>query len=263
MRAKLAQLTGIRRLSLYISAWIVQGHGPSAYYVHSLSGISYEEAPDGARLGDAYLDWHTPHDALRLKVGKFGVDENFDQNRAAAILVDSNYTYRNIMANNLPGGGPAYSYEGPGIMLAVQAMRQLRLRAGLFSGDPLGKPVEGPPPQIRDPNGLIFPANTGALVIGEADYAYRLSAVGSGKLLAGALYDTLSRPDLLYSIAGESLAKPSSGPARSDQGDDVIYAGDTQTLWKNTKGTRLRAFAQVAYAPPQPKHYHFRCSRRL
>jgi porin len=67
------------------------------------------------------------------------------------VLVNSNFTYRNIMANNLPGGGPAYSYEGPGVMIAFQATRQLRLRGGLFSGDPLGQPLEGPAPPLAIP----------------------------------------------------------------------------------------------------------------
>ncbi|MCF3948674.1 hypothetical protein L2A60_18615 [Acidiphilium iwatense] len=101
--------------------------------------------------GYTYLSWRAPHDTIYIKIGKFGIDENFDQNPAAAVLVNSNFTYRNIMANNLPGGGPAYSYEGPGMMAAVQATRRLRLRGGLFSGDPLGQPLEGPTPPPPPP----------------------------------------------------------------------------------------------------------------
>lgn len=253
-RVHLGRYTGIDGLSAYVSAWIVQGHGPTAYYVHSLSGLSYEEATDGARLGDAYLSWRAPHDVIHIKIGKFGIDENFDQNLAASVLVNSNFTYRNIMANNLPGGGPAYSYEGPGMMIAFQATRQLRLRGGLFSGDPLGQPLEGPAPPARDSNGLIFPLNTGALMIGEADYAYHLPGLGEGEVLAGGLYDTLSRPDLLYSVTGHSLAFNAIGlnvgTPRPDHGDYVIYAGDTQTLWHGRGSRRLRVFSRVAYAPP-------------
>lgn len=253
-RVRLGRYTGIQGLSAYVSAWIVQGHGPTAYYVHSLSGLSYEEAPDGARLADAYLSWRAPHDAIHIKIGKFGIDENFDQNPAALTLVNSNFTYRNIMANNLPGGGPAYSYEGPGVMVAAQATRQLRLRGGLFSGDPLGQPLEGPAPPARDSNGLIFPLNTGALMIGEADYAYRLPGLGKGNALAGGLYDTLGRPDLLYSVTGQSLAFNAighdAGIPRSDHGGYTIYAGDTQTLWHGQGIRRLRVFSRIAYAPP-------------
>jgi porin len=253
-RVGLARYTDIPGLSAYLSAWVVQGHGPTAYYVHSLSGLSYEEAPDGARLGDAYLSWRSSGDTIHIKLGKFGIDENFDQNPAASVLVNSNFTYRNIMANNLPGGGPAYSYEGPGAMVAVQVTRQLRLRGGLFSGDPLGQPLEGPPPPARDSNGLIFPLDTGALMIGEADYAYRLPGFGKGKVLAGGLYDTLSRPDLLYSVTGQSLALnaigTNAGSPRADHGDYVIYAGDTQTLWHGRGSRRLRVFSRIAYAPP-------------
>ncbi len=247
-RIHLGRYVDVPGLSAYISAWVPQGHGPTAYYVHSLSGLSYEEAPDGARLADAYLTWHAPHDTVHVKIGKFGIDENFDQNPAANVLVNSNFTYRNIMANNLPGGGPAYSYEGPGIMVAVQTTRDLRLRGGLFSGDPLGQPLEGPPPQVRDSNGLIFPLNTGALVIGEADYTYRVAGLGPGTFLVGALYDTLSRPDLFYNEAGESLAF--GGLPRQDRGDYVLYAGDTQTVWRGAARRRLRMFTRIAYAPP-------------
>lgn len=253
-RVRLGRYTGIRGLSAYVSAWVVQGHGPTAYYVHSLSGLSYEEATDGARLADAYLSWRAPHNTIHIKLGKFGIDENFDQNPAASVLVNSNFTYRDVMANNLPGGGPAYSYEGPGVMLAVQPTRRLRLRGGLFSGDPLGQPLEGPPPPARDSNGLIFPLDTGALMIGEADYAYRVPGFGKGMVLAGGLYDTLSRPDLLYSLTGQSLALNAigldPGSPRPDHGDYVVYAGDTQTLWHGRGPRRLRLFARIAYAPP-------------
>ena len=253
-RARLGRYTGIRGLSGYISAWVVQGHGPSTYYVHSLSGLSYEKAQLGARLADAYLSWKGPHDAVHLKIGKFGIDENFDQNPAASVLVNSNFTYRDIMADNLPGGGPAYSYEGPGVMLAVQATHNIRLRGGLFSGDPLGQPIDGPPPPARDSNGLIFPLNTGALLIGEAGYTYYLPSAGKGALLLGGLYDTLSRPDLLYSVTGKSLALSAigqnPGSPRQDHGDYVIYARDTQTIWQGVSGRRLRAFSRIATAPP-------------
>ncbi|MCW8308626.1 carbohydrate porin [Acidiphilium sp. PA] len=249
-RVDIGQYTGIRGLAAYVSAWVVQGHGPTAFNVHSLSGLAYVEAPDGARLADAYLTWHAPHDAIHLKVGKFGIDENFDQNPAAATLLNSNFTYRDIMANNLPGGGPAYSYEGPGAMLGVQATKLLRLRISLFSGDPLGRPLEGPPPPARDAGGLAFPLDTGALFIAEADDAYQMPGLGNGTLRVGGLYDTLSRLDLLFSVTGQSLAAPSPGPARPDRGEYVIYAGDTQTLWHGLEKRRLRGFARFAYAPP-------------
>lgn len=249
-RADLARYTGISGLTAYVSAWVAQGHGPTAYTVHSLSGLAYVEAPDGARLADAYLSWRAPHDAIHVKLGKFGIDENFDQNPAAATLLDSNFTYRDIMANNLPGGGPAYSYEGPGAMLAVQATKPLRLRIGLFGGDPLGRPLEGPPPPARDAGGFAFPLDVGALAIAEADYAYRLPDFGKGKFLIGGLYDTLARPDLLVSASGRSLARSDPAPARQDRGEYVLYAGDTQTIWHGTGKRRLRGFVRIAYAPP-------------
>lgn len=249
-RVDLGRYTGIPGLAAYVSAWVVQGHGPTAYNVHSLSGLAYVEAPDGARLADAYLTWHAPHDVIHVKVGKFGIDENFDQNPAAQTLLNSNFTYRNIMANNLPGGGPAYSYEGPGAMLAVQTTDLLRLRIGLFSGDPLGRPLEGPPPPARDAGGLAFPLDIGTLFIAEADDTYRMPGFGSGKLRVGGLYDTLSRPDLLFSVTGQSLAASSAGPGRPDRGEYVIYAGDTQTLLHGLDKRRLHGFARLTYAPP-------------
>jgi len=243
------KLLGISGLTAYVSAWVLQGQGPTASMVRSLSGISYVEAPAGARLADAYLRWDSPRQTIQAKLGKFGIDEDFDQNPAASSLLDSNYTYRDIMANNLPGGGPAFSYEGPGAMLAVRPAAWLRLRAGLFSGDPVGLPVTSPP-QNLDPNGLIFPLNAGALVIGEADFSYDLPALGPGTLLAGALWDTLQMPDLLYSASGQSLANPAAGPARMDSDEYVVYAGLTQTLWRGAEDRRLRIFARGAYAPP-------------
>lgn len=153
------------------------------------------------------------------------------------------------MANNLPGGGPAFSYEGPGAMVSVQATKLLRLRIGLFSGDPLGRPLEGPPPG-RDAGSLAFPLDVGALAIAEADYAYRLPDFGKGKFLVGGLYDTLTWPDLLVSASGRSLARSDPAPARQDRGEYVLYAGDTQTIWRDSGKRRLRGFARIAYAPP-------------
>ena len=253
-RVKLGQYTGIHGMSAYVSAWMVQGHGLTAYYVHSLSGLSYVEATDGARLADADLSCRAPHNGIDVEFGKFGNDENFNQNPASLTLLNSNFTYRNIMTDNLPSGGPAYSYEGLGVMLAVQATKRLRLRGGLFSGNLLGRPLEGPAPPARNANGLIFPLYTGALMIGEADYAYRLTSLGKGMVLAGGLYDTLSRPDLLFSVTGQNLALADAGvpvgPAQPDHGDYVLYGGDTQTLWQGSGNRRLRGFARLACAPP-------------
>ncbi len=244
-----AKLVDIPGLTAYVSAWILQGQGPTLSMVRSLSGISYIEAPAGARLADAYLRWDSPGRTVRVKLGRFGIDEDFDQNSPAAALLDSNYTYRDIMANNLPGGGPAFSYEGPGAMLAVRPAAWLQLRAGLFGGDPVGLPVTAPP-QSLDPNGLLFPLNAGALIIGEADLSYNLSVLGPGRLLAGAIYDTLPMPDLRYSASGLSLADPAAGSAREDSNEYILYAGLTQTLWRGSEGRRLRLFARGAYAPP-------------
>ncbi len=245
----LEKLLGASGLTVYLSAWILQGQGPTASMVRSFSGISFVEAPAGARLADAYLRWDSPGHAIRVKLGKFGIDEDFDQNPAASSLLDSNYTYRDIMANNLPGGGPAFSYEGPGAMIAVRPAAWLRLRAGLFSGDPVGLPVTSPP-QNMDSDGLIFPLDSGALVIGEADLSYGLPALGPGTLLVGTLYDTLPMPDLLYSASGQSLADPAAGPPRMDANEYVVYAGLTQTLWRGAEERRLKIFARGAYAPP-------------
>ena len=252
-RLDLARAAGLAGLSAYVAAYLVQGHGPSAYQVHSLSGIAFVEAPDGARLGDAYLSWRARGNRVHLKLGKFGIDENFDQNPAGATLLNSNFTYRDIMANNLPGAGPAYSYSGPGAMAAVGVTPWLRLRAGVFSGDPLGQPLLGPPPPARDGGGLAFPLDTGALVIGEAEMRYRLPRLGRGTLRLGGLYDTLSRPDRAVSASGQSLALAATGaavgPARSDRGDWVVYGGATQVLWNGARHRRLSAFLRLAGAP--------------
>ena len=252
-RLDLARAAGLAGLSAYVSAYLVQGHGPTAFQVHSLSGIAFVEAPGGARLGDAYLSWRAPGDRVHLKLGKFGIDENFDQNPAAATLLDSNFTYRDIMANNLPGGGPAYSYSGPGAMAAIGVTPWLRLRGGVFSGDPLGQPLLGPPPPARDGDGLAFPLDTGALVIGEAQMRYRLPGLGPGTLRLGGIYDTLSRPDRAVSASGQSLALAATGaavgPARSDRGDWVLYGGATQVLWNGLRHRRLTGFLRLAGAP--------------
>lgn len=206
------------------------------------------EAPDGARLGDAYFEWHAPNNKIHVKIGQFGLDENFDQNPAGATLLDGNYTYRNIMAINLPGGGPAYPFESPGAMLAVQATRKVRLRIGLFSGSPAGPPFNQLPVQARNQNGLEFPLDAGALVIAEAQRDYALPGLGKGTVLAGAIYDTLSRPDLFYGSNGRPLDEPDAGQARLDHGDALIYAGDNQTLWTGMHGRNLQGFIRFAHA---------------
>ncbi len=247
---KLPRLASLAGLSLHANAWILQGRGPTAAKIHSLSPIDFIEGPAGARLGDAYLQWRPAGNAVDIKIGQFGLDENFDQNPAAAILLDGNYTYRNIMGTDLPGGGLAYPFEAPGAMIAVQALPALRLRAGIFSGDPGGRPAGGLSVVARNPHGLGFPLNAGALLIAEAEWDYRLPGLGAGAVLAGGLYDNLSRPDLLFSASGQSLAAPNAGPPRADHGDRVFYAGLTQTLWRGADGRRLKGFARIAYAPP-------------
>ncbi|HQT37863.1 MAG TPA: carbohydrate porin [Acidocella sp.] len=247
VQVDLSKITGMSDLSFYASAFVVQGHGPTSYYVHSLSPIDLIEAPDGGRLADAFFEWHSSQNKIHIKLGQFGLDENFDQNPAGATFLDGNYTYRNIMAINLPDGGPAYPFESPGALIAVQAMEKIRLRIGLFSGSPAAPPFNQLPVQARNPNGFQFPLNSGVLVIAEVQRDYALPVLGKGTLLVGALHDTLSQPDLLFDSSGRSLAASGAGPARLDHGNAVVYVGDTQTLWQGNGGRNLQAFVRFAH----------------
>ena len=222
------KLIGIHGLRAVVSAGIPQGaYGPTSHYLYNLDDVTFTEGPLGVYLDDAFLHQTLFGGGLTFQLGQFGVDENFDQNPVGSVFLNSDFAYREIDGADMPGGGPAFPEDSLGARVRVSPSEAFSLQAAVFSGTPT---------PVTAPGGLASTFNNGAMIVGEADFDYTIGGLGSGQALVGALYNTLSFPDLQ---TGASLT-----------GNEVVYAALNQTFWQGPKGRNLSVFVRGAWAPP-------------
>ncbi len=222
------KLIGIHGLTAVVSAGVPQGpYGPTSHYLYNLNDVTFTEGPMGVYLDDAFLHQSLFADGLSIQLGQFGVDENFDQNPVGAVFLNSDFAYREIDGADMPGGGPVFPEDSLGARVRVSPSKAFSLQAAIFSGTP--RPV-------TSSGGIASTFNNGAMIVGEADLDYTIGGLGSGHALVGALYNTLTFPNL---ETGASL-----------KGNEVIYAALNQTFWQGSKDRNLAAFVRGAWAPP-------------
>jgi len=221
------KLIGIHGLIAVVSAGVPQGaYGPTGHYLYNLDDVTFTEGPLGVYLDDAFLKQALFGHKLTLQAGQFGVDENFDQNPVGSVFLNSDFAYREIDGADMPGGGPAFPDDSLGARIGVSPSKAFSLQAAIFSGTPT---------PITSPGGIASTFDNGAMIVGEADFCYAIGGLGSGQALVGALYNTLSFPNL---ETGVPLA-----------GNEVVYAALNQTFWQGSKGRNLAAFVRGAWAP--------------
>lgn len=247
--------------SFNLSVLQIHANARAADDLNNLAHVSGIAASRTTRLWELWYDQAFADGKTDVKVGQQSVDQEFLNSQNAATFMNTMMGWPMLPADDLYGGGPAYPLSSLGVRLRVQVSPAWTVLGGVFNDNPPGGPFNDDS-QTRgaEASGTRFNLNTGALWIGEVQYAPHASPAkdcGSltcglpGTYKLGGWYDTGRFPDQHYDTNGMSLADPASnGIARMHRGNYSVYAVADQMVWREVGGPRsVGVFARVMGAP--------------
>ncbi len=245
-----AQAFGWRGGSFHASVLNLHGQTLSGPYLDNLQAANGNEGRDGTRLWELWFDQSFDSGVYDLRFGEQSIDNEFLVSRYSGMFLNTMAGWPLLPSLDMYGGGPAYPLSSPGLRLRVRPIRGIALLAGVFDDNPGGGRF-AQNAQVLDPNGLQFNLNTGALWLGELQYATRIDGLpGSYKL--GVWYDSGEFPDEFLAADGLSQADPRSGGVPLlHRGNRSVYAVVDQTLWRSSArlSRRLNLFGRIMRAP--------------
>ncbi len=244
-----------------VSALQIHGRNLSADNLDNLQTASGIEANRATRLWELWYDQAFLGGKADVKVGQQSIDQEFIVSQYASLFVNTMMGWPMLPSADLYAGGPAYPLSSLGVRLRGRPSNTVTLLGGVFDDNPPGGPFTNDS-QLRDAeaSGTQFNLNTGALWIGELQYAANQSPAKScvivgcglpGTYKLGGWYDTGGFPDQRFDNTGLSLANPAStGIPRTDRGNFSLYGVVDQMVWRQPHGPRsVGVFARFMGAP--------------
>jgi porin len=246
------------------SALQIHGRNLAADNLSNLQTPSGIEAERATRLWELWYQQAFLDGQMDVKLGQQSIDQEFMVSTNSALYLNTMMGWPMVPSADLYAGGPAYPLSSLGARFRAQPTDAVTVLAGVFNDNPPGGPFADDS-QLRgaERSGTKFNLNTGALIIGEIQYAINQPAVGQmdygtgsgglpGTYKLGFWYDTAGFPDQRFDNTGLSLADPAStGIPRTDRGNFSIYGVVDQMIWQpDPQGPRsLSAFARLMGAP--------------
>lgn len=248
----LQKLAGWSGATFFASAFHIHGRGPSTVLVGHQQFTSNIEATPAIKLYNLWIEQELLSGALHIRVGQEGANDEMMLVPSAATFLNSSFGYPDLLAQNLPSGGPNYPLATPMIRAKLKVSEQLTVVGAVFNGDPAG-PGEGDP-QLRNRFGTAFRLSDPPLSFLELWYTRNDSGSQSmpGTYKLGAFYHAGHFDDPLRDTIGLSRADPlSNGVARQHQGYLAFYAIADQMIWRSpgTKDQGLSVFGLVMVGP--------------
>lgn len=249
----LGQLVGLENTALHVNAYQIHGRGLSA---NNLDGNiltpSSIEAERTIRLFDLWVERGFFDNALSVRLGQIAADDEFITSQYAGGLVNSTFGFPGLAAEALPGGGPEYPLATPGIRVKGALSNTVLLQAAIFNGNPDGTIATGDQ-EAADISGTNFALDVTPLIMGEVTYAPMaggdVAAQGTAYKF-GFWYGGGDFYDLAVDRLGRSLARPSAGVARHQDGGFGFYGIADLLLYREpgTEDHGLGAFLRLGGA---------------
>ena len=246
-----------------VSALQIHGRNLSADNLVSLQTASGVTADRSTRLWELWYQQSFAGSKADLRVGQQSLDQEFIVSQYSGLYLNTMMGWPMLPSADLYAGGPAYPLSSLGVRLQSRPTGALTLLAGVFDDNPPGGAFDDDSQRRgREAFGTRFNLSTGALLIGEVQYAIDASQDAGrscdggscglpGTWRLGAWYDSARFADQHFDAAGLSLANPAStGAALMHRGNFSIYAVVDQAVWRDPAGSRsIGIFARVMGAP--------------
>ncbi|MGC8492799.1 MAG: carbohydrate porin [Syntrophobacteraceae bacterium] len=254
----LDKMSGWKGGTFFVSALQLHGRNLSADYLHNIQSVSGIEAERATRLWELWFQQSFAGGKADVKIGQIGIDQEFIVSQCCCLYLNAMMGWPVLPAADLYAGGPAFPLSSPAVRLRVQPSDSVTVLAGVFDDNPPGGSFDDDS-QLRDAeaSGARFNMTTGALFIGEVQYAVNQPAGGCrgkstglpGTYKLGAWYDTAKFPDQRFDTSGNLLAV-TGGTPRMDRSNFSIYGIADQAMWKEDNGPRMvSAFTRLMGAP--------------
>ena len=246
------------------SALQIHGRNLSAEHLDNLQTASGIEAARTTRLWELWYQQSFLEGRFDIKGGQQSIDQEFISSQYSALFVNTMMGWPMVPSVDLYAGGPAYPLSSLGIRARGQPGGNVTLLGGVFDDNPPGGPFDDDS-QLRgaEASGAKFHLGTGALFIGEIQYALNQPTLGQmdtgersaglpGTYRLGAWFDTARFPDQRFDNIGLSLANPkSTGIPAMHSHNFSLYGVADQTIWQpDPQSPRaLSVFARLMGAP--------------
>ena len=244
-----------------VTALQIHGRNISAENLLTLQTASGIQATRATRLWEIWFQQAFLGGKLDVRIGQQSLDQEFIVSQGSSLFINTAMGWPLLPSADLYAGGPAYPLSSLGIRLRAQPASNITVLGGVFDDNPPGGPFYNDS-QVRgaEQSGTKFNTNTGALFIGEVQFALGGTPPAGGgpppglpgTYKLGFWYDTGSFPDQRFDAARLSLADPGgSGVPRMLRHNFSLYAVMDQTVWRpDPDGPRaIGIFARIMGAP--------------
>jgi len=236
-------------LCFHASSFQIHGNSITEDNIGSLMPVTNLEAADATRLFELWVEQHVFNDILAVKVGQLAADQEFILSNSYSYFLNGTWGWPSIAAADLPSSGPAYPLAMPGVRVAIKPNDQIRLRIGVFNGDPVGRNCTGDPQKCND-NGLDFRLDDPPLLMIEGSYKHNQEEL-AGTIKVGGWNHFGTFEHQRFDSGGFPIAV-TGNPGRPLDSDWGLYGIIDQLIWRlpnsdEAKGVGI--FGRVVVAP--------------
>ena len=258
----LAKAVGLDGGIVNVSAFQIHGRNFSADNLYTLQTATGIEAQRSTRLWELWYQQSFLGGKADIKIGQQSLDQEFIGSQYSGLFINTAAGWPLLPSVDLYAGGPAYPLASLGVRLRFEPIDNMTVLAGVFDDNPPGGTFFNNS-QVRgaSQSGTKFNTNTGALIIGEVQYAINTPAPGQtdagksglpGMYKLGFWYDTGKFYDQQFDTRGLSLSDPASnGDPRTRRHNFSVYGVFDQTVWRlGADGPQsVGVFARLMGAP--------------
>jgi porin len=250
--------------TINVSGWNIRGRNIAADNLLNLQTPSGILADNTTRLWEVWYQQSFLDGEVDVKIGQQSLDLEFMTSEGAGLFLNSAMGWPVLPAVDQYAGGPAYPLSSLGVRLRAQPGGGFTALLGVFADNPPGGPFDDDG-QLRGSTrwGGNFNLRTGALVIGEIQYALNQPSAGDmdshsttrglpGTYKLGFWYDSGPFPDQRFDSTGVLLADPTTtGIALLRRNNFSIYAVADQMVWRPSDDSprALNVFLRMMGAP--------------
>jgi len=228
-----------------VSAFQIRGRSLATDATSALQTNTGINALGTTRFWEIWFQQLFAGGAADIKLGQVSLDTEFMTSQGSSLFLNTMMGWSMYPSANLYAGGPAYPLSSLGVRLRYRANDNVTILGGVFADNPPGGPFNADGQLLGSSRwGGNFNLRTGALAIGEIQYAFNQPTVGEdgkpkpaeglpGTYKLGFWYDSGTFFSQRTDSAGIPLASPySNGDPRRQGGNWSLYGVADQAIWR-------------------------------
>lgn len=245
-----------------ISAWNIRGRSISSDNLLNLQTVSGILATPTTRIWEVWYQQSFLDGQFDVKLGQQSLDQEFMVSVNSALFINTMMGWPMVPSADLYAGGPAYPLSSLGVRLRAQLPAGFTVLGGVFDDNPPGGPFDGDSQLLGSTRwGGNFNLRTGALIIGEIQYALNQPSNGqmeygagssglAGTYKLGFWADTAPFPSPRFDNTGMPLAI-TGGATLNLRNNFGIYGVADQVIWQagGDDPRSVSVFARLMGAP--------------